>query len=99
MRREIKLSALEKVLWQADIDDDQVRLDYSGRGMYGQACFGFTGTMEDYTRFVVAMLTHYTPERESECSEDYAIALGQGVRTDSMGRDMIFYFPDFRVID
>lgn len=70
-----------------DEDYNPLRFDYSGRGMYGERCLGFTGSVGDLFQFAV---------RLAELDQDLATDLGDaGMRSDSMGRSEIFYWPSF----
>jgi len=93
---EIEKSLLLGVAADADIEPENLRWDYSGRGMYGRECFGIVGRMSDYTRFIVA-LTQW--EDGSELAGDYAWELADRVSTDNMAYDTIFYFPGVKVLD
>lgn len=59
--------------------------DYSGRGMYGRTCIGVEGTRENFWRFTLVMA--------SELHEDLMIALETLPQQDSMGMDLIWYWP------
>jgi hypothetical protein len=80
----------------ADLDQDSdIHWFYSGRGMYGQTCVGVVGTAQAM-RFVVALgdwrateFDYYHTEAVREFTDD--------VRTDSMGRNTIYYFPGLTV--
>lgn len=79
----------------------EVRDDYSGRCMYGDRCFSFTGGPEEITKFFGIM--HRMASGEWDHSSDYE---AEGISDeaeeffgdepslswDSMGLDMIFYF-------
>lgn len=61
----------------------EYRTDYSGRGMYGAECFGIEGKTSDLVRFL------------RELDDDMADEL-MDPTTDSMGLDIIFYWPFLR---
>ena len=72
-----------------------VRDDYSGRCMYGDRCFGFVGGPEALTQFFSFMHV-FASGNDREELEDNAEAFfeeGPSLAWDSMGMDMIFYFP------
>lgn len=80
----------------------EVRDDYSGRCMYGDRCFGFTGEPDAVTRFFGIL--HRMASGEWDHSSDYeAEGLSEeaeeffgnepSLSWDSMGLSMIFYFP------
>jgi hypothetical protein len=79
---------------------DDVRVDYSGRGMYGRTCVGFVGGVSDLVAFVVDVTEEYAyqVERDGEVDPDLALIKNHlyGVEVDSMGTDSIFYWPTIR---
>lgn len=85
-------TALEDILFDADVSTESIHWEYSGRYMYGEGCFGFSGTIVEYGSFLVQAANN-------EDYSDLAYELAQNVRTDSMGRDSIFYFPGLVVTD
>lgn len=60
--------------------------DYSGRCMFGKTCVGIVC---DDTNTALEELEDYL--RENEC--DYADSISSYASTDSMGLQMILYFP------
>ncbi len=61
----LKLVDWETILDSADITEDSVRLDYSGRAMYGRACPGFTGDISTFGRFMAAIGRANADEEEN----------------------------------
>lgn len=86
--QKVDVDEIESVLWDADIDEESLYREYSGRYMYGSHCFGIVGDAGDYGRFIA----HLTKR-----NEDLALDLALNVTTDNMGRDMIYYFPGFQL--
>lgn len=84
-----------------------LRLDYSGRAMYGRACLGLVGNVGDYGRFVAEIAQELGSCAAADDSEwpradhlrEILLRVTSGVRTDAMGHDMIFYFPTIRVVN
>ncbi len=71
---------------------------YSGRGMYGEECLGMIYTTSDATALV--RLGWALRDAAEEAEGDKAAVLEEmltDVRTDSMGRDGIVYFPKVSV--
>lgn len=66
----------------ADLDEDALYEGYSGRGMYGAECFGFTCTLREFAIVCAAL---------GSTADDWDF-VGK-VQTDSMGLGQIFYFP------
>lgn len=84
----------------ADDHDYQMRLAYSGRGMFGKECIGFVTSESPFA--LGLKLGHYLREAESNTNEDDPSDLFeylQNVRTDSMGMDTIMYFPNIQMPD
>lgn len=82
-----------QALDDADLSNDAVREEYSGRGMYGRSCPGFEGSDEDFRKFLIAL---------SHLGEDgYTLAMQMTeASTDSMGKsDKIFYWRNLTVTD
>ena len=64
---------------------------YSGRGMYGQQCVGVdTEGVGDLMKIAVLLVRHGIDP------EDVA-GLGDALRTDSMGRGVILYWPSLKM--
>lgn len=70
-----------------DIDGD-LRREYSGRGMYGDTCFGIVCGGREYGTFV-AELAGDDPELARE--------LADAVKTDDMGLSTIYYWPGYQL--
>lgn len=76
----------------ADIDSENVRSDYSGRGMYGKECIGFDlDRNADMLRLGAAIIAVLGEDEGSQVISD--------VSTDSMGLGMIAYFPSVQCPD
>lgn len=77
------------------IESEQNVRAYSGRGMYGKSCVGI---VTDDLGEAVACVMDWAIEQVNDSSEspEHLDTLRQRLRsmsTDSMGRDMIVYFP------
>ena len=91
------LSALE---WADMEEEDGPRWGYSGRGMYGRTCFGFVGTMEDYSRFLLGLVdVFYDQTEDIAVATELAGHFAERVATDSMGYSTIFYFPGIQILE
>jgi hypothetical protein len=85
-------------LYSTDIEFDQasdvIYADYSGRGMYGEQCFGLVlsgwSDNQDFSDFLLAV-----------ADEDRELAnhLSHVVSQDALGLRSIFYFPGVKVVD
>lgn len=71
-----------------DIEDDDVRRDYSGRGMYGESCIGFVIDIPDVSLGVALCAV---------LGESIAVDMARDAQADSMGRSTIVYFPGWKV--
>lgn len=90
---EIPWDVIEEAAYDAGLNlDSDIRLNYSGRSMYGRTCFGIIGSMSVFAEFLLAV-------ERSDCGDEYANPLADRVTTDSMGYDTIFYFPGVVVVD
>ena len=92
---------LEYAMNDADLDIDQLRRDYSGRFMYGRTCIGIVGTSRDLMRFALLVMPQVVDELQTgdrdvipQVPEEWL-----DIRTDDMGRDMIFYWPSVQAPD
>lgn len=80
---EMTLDQLEEL---ADAVDGSPRHDYSGRNMYGKKCVGVVcGEGKEFQLGVEAVAI---------LGEEKASELARNTKTDSMGRDMIVYWPN-----
>lgn len=78
------------------IDNDdrlQIYKQYSGRFMYGEVCFGITtNQFADPAGMVMQLATFLHSKGEIELASD----LSNKIRTDSLGRGFIVYFPGYQ---
>lgn len=90
---EIPLEIIVEAAESANIDPDNIRGDYSGRGMYGSTCFGvIVANMSEFLRFMLEI-------ERTDCGFDYTNYLADWVNQDSMGYDTIYYFPGVKLVD
>ena len=64
----------------------EVRENYSGRSMYGTTCLGFVVSSQRTVMRLVACMT-------AVLGIDTTLDITRKASTDSMGRNMIVYFP------
>ena len=86
----------EDLAYRAEMEE--IVADYSGRGMYGEECLGMIYTTSDATALV--RLGWALRDAAEEAEGDKAAVLEEmltDVRTDSMGREGIVYFPKVSV--
>lgn len=89
----ISRAAVEGALYEADFDpadyDSIIRPAYSGRGMYGETCFGIVGSDHDLLRFAISLTTE----------DNQAHFWLPEVRSDQMGLNRIYYWPSVTLVD
>jgi hypothetical protein len=88
MKHTVTREQLDSLVSLLDLEDEDVREDYSGRGMYGDTCLGFVTDKSD-VRIGIAFAEVF--------GFDDAWDLSVNVRTDAMGRSSIVYFPGVKV--
>lgn len=79
------------------VPDVVIHESYSGRGMYGERCFGVTGSPGMMARFMAELATLEFRADPSADRAKWATELADSLCTDSMGHDTIFYFPDVKI--
>lgn len=93
----ITTDQLDQLENQMDLDvAEEVRTDYSGRGMYGRTCLGYTGgaAMEFIANVALLLLS---PDDDDPWDLVQQLAeIGEG-RQDSMGIGRIVYWPSIAV--
>lgn len=94
----ITLDQLDNIAMSVDIDiEAEVWVDYSGRGMYGQTCLGYTGG--SLVTFVAALALQIATSDASAWDLIETIGeIGDG-QQDSMGTGRIVYWPHIVVDD
>lgn len=80
-----------------DEEDFQVRVNYSGRGMFGEECLGIVGsdTTTVIYKIMEVIMDEYGDEKDTqlELFHELAEMLSDGSEQDSMGLQCIVYFP------
>jgi len=86
--------AVQTAIEEFDLLDIRIYEDYSGRGMYGKEALGFV--VPDVS-LVVQLLLVLSSKLDSSGFNSLlkVMSVAYNMRTDSMGRDIIVYFPDF----
>lgn len=77
---------LVEALEMAGLDEDALYEDYSGRGMYGDKCFGIVGGVGEVLLFAAAL---------GSFADDWDW-IGKA-RSDGMGLSTIWYWPGVQV--
>ena len=104
------MDTVQELLEQAcrDHGDVSFRNTYSGRGMYGRQCVGITGDSHECRRVIAAVITEMVgvlTDGGEEFQSSMMESLEQDVETlmlwdqDSMGRDVIYYWPSLESIE
>lgn len=73
-------------------NDIELRKDYSGRNMFGKECFGIVGNGNTLTKFFIDL----TSSLKEFDDEQLAYELSYDLKTDNMGNDYIYYFPNWQ---
>lgn len=75
-----------------------VRFDYSGRGMNGRTCYGFIlPDNASVTLFVTILAQQLSDDGLDHEVLDWVYDLSRAMRTDSMGKDTIIYWPTLTI--
>jgi hypothetical protein len=77
-----------------DADDIQFRNTYSGRGMYAKKCIGIVASHSDAMNLIKEVLMN----SDMDDLEDNICTL-LDFKTDSMGRNQIFYWEDLEPLE
>lgn len=92
---------LELIVDLHDGEDFQIRVDYSGRGMFGEKCLGIVGsdTATVIYKIMDAIMDEYGDEKDTqlELFHELAEMLSNGSKQDSMGLQRIIYFPSVEI--
>ncbi len=94
------MTALATLIKQACEDSGEVdfRDDYSGRGMYGDRCVGITGTRGQCMSVIGAAIKRAGDDGIGHNFEK-AVDKLMGFSQDSMGLDIIMYWPSIKSVD
>jgi hypothetical protein len=79
------------------VDDDvSVRESYTGRGMFGRSCPGLTGSMSGCMAVIAEVIkeAHTAGVDNDEVVFEEVVDTLLDFRRDSMGRDVILYWPE-----
>lgn len=88
-----RLKLMREALEGAGLDD--IRDDYSGRGMNSKTCLAFVvegGQLLGSIADVVEAAVEFAVDADNPDWRE-VVGLFRGARTDSMGRDVVVYFP------
>ena len=78
-------------------DIEEIRTEYSGRGMYGGTCFGIVTTNVPRTLMEMAAGIIDASDIEGGEGVDLVMDLDNVATVDGMGRSSIVYFPGFEL--
>ena len=82
---ELTTEQVYDILFAANLEDKDFTSTYSGRGMYGDQCIGWTlDDHNDSGTLSVAIV---------DVLDDWGRSMVENTRTDSMGLGIIVYFP------
>ena len=104
MAKEITQEALDVALLESNVE---LRESYSGRGMYGDTCWGVVGEVEELNNFERQLAKSATVDMwgpvEGDVEGVIEDFLGQldeiesRRRIDSMGMNTIYYYPGIKI--
>ena len=69
--------------------------EYSGRGMYGETCIGFSGNIDLFT--LGFNLAQYLLDVDEDSDFLLSELFCEGSESDSLGRGTIVYFPNISI--
>lgn len=99
MTYNVSKSTIEAIADQAGLDSTEaLRTDYSGRGMYGDACVGITGNIGDLVSFVATAVREAELDETNDDLREFVRHI-EDVSTDSMGYDLIFYWRNIQIAE
>jgi uncharacterized protein YcgL (UPF0745 family) len=84
---DITREQLDEIMDAAELTEDDVRTDYSGRSMYGATCIAIYYSSHRNLMFLAVAL------------KDVLGDLPEDVCTDQMGRGQIVYFPGLELVE
>lgn len=90
----IPYDALADAVYRAELDEDAIYADYSGRAMYGSKCLGIVTDRPSEAGVVVLELLD-----AKVIDGDDARSMLRGARTDSLGLSTITYWPAVTVME
>ncbi len=94
---------IEEACEQTEGSDYEVnfRNDYSGRGMYGRTCVGITGDRRGCMRLIADVIksAYIQSVEDNKIDKDEAVDILLDFDQDSMGYDVIIYWPGLPSID
>jgi hypothetical protein len=97
---ELPANAVEEAAYAANLDISNIYYEYSGRGMYGEKCFGIVHQgIGDLIRFLFRLKEELV-DREPVSGPDWYLAdleWATGACQDSMGLRTITYWPNVKV--
>lgn len=111
-KKQITKATVDTAIWETN-SEIELRDDYSGRGMYGDSCWGVVGDERNLNQFETNLAKAATLEvYKNHNSSDYpdpeevldlfAEKLGEVQahrREDSMGMSRIYYYPKIELVD
>jgi hypothetical protein len=100
--RSLTTDDLHEISDLLNLDGDDVRKEYRGRGMYGSSCVGFVVEPGDVVAvgaaLVATLVRNVDPDNLDDVLDD-AVGLARRACVDSMGVQAIVYFPGITVAD
>ena len=83
--------AVASAIVQCIVDNDcSLRHDYSGRGMYGRDCIGYT--TDSPLKSLVSITSQIMESELSDSEKEHAVRILENASMDNMGYSSIIYF-------
>lgn len=105
-KTQITKAAVDTAAYDADVE---LRDDYSGRGMYGEECWGVVGELDGLRKFEVELAKGMAAEELADKDWPVDVVLDSFIdeleklqgkrRTDNMGMSYIWYYPSLELVD
>lgn len=107
MTKQLTKATVDTAVWEVGVE---LRDDYSGRGMYGDSCWGVVGETDELQNFEAELAKAATLEEVGSTNDqnaedvletfmDKLAELRKYRREDSMGMSRIYYYPQIELVD
>lgn len=79
---------------------DEVRDDYSGRGMYGSECLAIVTDESSWSlQNALRELVNDLKNVDADVADELRVILDYEPESDSMGRRAVYYWPSIKVVE
>ena len=110
MKKQLTKATVDTAIWETN-SEVELRDDYSGRGMYGDTCWGVVGDERNLNQFETQLAKAATLEEYKNLdnivdAEEVLDLFSEKLeeiqnlrREDSMGMSRIYYYPKIELVD